>query len=112
MLDFLMDNRQFWNPLHFLWIDPRRETGPGPWKEVEDQECKMIKSMSIAQLFDYIEHVVSDPIEIIETQYVSYLNTTEIFGLPGSDAADKFGGTIATILKTLERRLEGEILLK
>ena len=72
----------------------------------------MIKSMSIDQLFDYIEHVVSDPIEIIETQYVSYLNTTEIFGLIGSDAADKFGGTIATILKTLERRLEGEILLK
>ena len=107
-----MDNRQFWNPLHFLWIDPGRETGPGPWKEVEDQECKMIKSMSIAQLFDYIEHVVSDPIEIIETQYVSYLNTTEIFGLIGSDAADKFGETIATILKTLERRLEGEILLK
>ena len=68
--------------------------------------------MSITQLFDYIEHVVSDPIEIIETQYVSYLNTTEIFGLPGSDAADKFSGTIATILKTLERRLEGEILSK
>ena len=102
-----MENREFWNPLHFLWIDPRQETGPGPWKEVETEECQKIASMSMSELFEYIDHVLADPIEQFETQYVCYLNSTEIFGLSGPDAADEFGGTIAYILNALERRLEG-----
>ena len=105
-----MENREFWNPLHFLWIDSRQETGPGPWKEVEIEECQKIASMPIGQLFEYIDHVLADPIEQFETQYVCYLNSSEIFGLSGPEAADEFGGTIACILKALERRLESRLL--
>ena len=103
-----MENREFWNPLHFLWTDPSQENGPGPWTDVENEECQKINSMSTVELFEYIDYVLADPIEQFETQYVCYLNTSQIFGLPGPDAADKFGGTIASILKTLERRLEGK----
>ena len=82
------------------------------WKAMENEECKKINSMSNGQIFDLIQRIIFPPFEPIATQYVSYLGSTEKFDFDGWDAAHFFGTTITNILKSIARRLEGNIQLK
>ena len=109
-----MKNLELRNPLHLLRIDPGQGVEEA-WIAVENEECKKINSMSNVQLFDYIQHIISDPkrsAEPIETQYISYLGSTEIFDLDSWDAAHHFECTIKNVLIALVRRLEGKYQLK
>ena len=107
-----MENLELRNPLHCLRIDPGQGTGLEAWKAVENEECKKINSMSNDQIFDLIHRIILDSFEPIETQYVFYLGSTEIFDFDGWDAAHFFGTTITNILTSIARRLEGNIQLK
>ena len=115
-----MENLEFRNPLLFLRIDPSHESGTWEevgeaWTAVENEECQKISSMSNVQFFDLIEHILSDPkrsAEPIETQYVSYLGSREIYDLDGWDSARYFKYAIKNVLRSLVRRLEGKFQLK
>lgn len=81
------------------------------WQALENEECQKNNAMTTPQIFDYIEHVISDR-EPIEDKYVSYLGSTEMLDEDGWAAAHYFGFTIVNVLESLARRLEGKVEFK
>ena len=103
-----MENLGFRIPLP---NDETWEEVDAAWKTAENDECQKLKSMSTVQLFDYIEHVISDR-EPIEDKYVSYLGSTEMLDEDGWAAAHYFGYVIVNVLESLVEQLEGKVEMK
>ena len=101
-----------WNPFRNIWEgDYYRSTGPGPWKEIRDNEFRKINSMSIDQLFHHIRHAGSNSITVIRIYQVwmYQMRYDKFYGLSGADAAAEYKNTMTSILMKLKTRLDEEL---
>ena len=123
----MLQQNQWWDPFKCVWNDrdypwnngitDKQLTEPGPWDRVLEEESQKIVSMSISQIFDYIQFIVdSDSDWKIQGRHnwiISHnLRPKEIFRVSGLDAAAEYKQTIISILAKLKSQLAGKANLK
>ena len=122
----MLQQNQWWNPFKCVWnarspwnfgVTDKQLTEPGPWERVRQEESQKVASMSISQVFDYIQLIVnSDSDWKIEAHHkwimFHNLRSEEIFRVSGLSAAAEYKQTIIFILAELKSRLAGKTKLK
>ena len=96
-----------WNPL--TGIEEYDIDSAAPWKMIEEEECEKIISMSIEELFSYINHVVRTDYWWIHRHHSVVYEFDMIFGMTGPDAAKEYEKTLMSIVMELKNRVEEEL---
>ena len=96
---------RFWNPFQNIIGEILRKQhnptrAPGLFKRIKDEECQKIASMSLSELFDFIDEVEKQEISMKMDQGLMFLEQKPA-------AANAYKNAIINILMFIRRRLEG-----
>ena len=107
-----MEPRQlprYWNPFENIWHNSERT--PGPFKRIKKEECQKIASMSLSELFDFIDNEMENGFLDMKMQHnMILLHERTPWELTGTAAAGSYKNGIINILVILRSRLEGKLI--